>query len=364
MIGLHVQYESYFLGLQGALNYLNGQVGHFAEVFAPQFDPLENDKILLDVVNLLFAVVSAGTFNSWLKNIPYFKGQNGNTLGVIKDTTNAEVAATINLVKDTTDALDKLKVQNTLADFLSTTVQSWSATLQKMSTHVFEEDSVLGYFSFVNAKSWTPNAAPYAFDITQTVMQTLYAYMIPVGWKLSTQAEVGAFIATADGLTKNGPGCGDYALPTDRVGTQIAVWDDNVLANNFVCLDGVPYWILNIGRTNTPVNQCGSNPLSPGVCPNNFPGVHGAPGIDKLDGQDYNGLTRDMLVRSAVSSWQKNGNKNGWPSADASTPDGMQDVIDNGIFAQGVVNIPVCSMTEAIGNGFPDFNGDNWPCNS
>lgn len=104
MVGLHVQFQNFYQGLKNALNFMNGEVGHFAEVFAPQFDPMKNDKILIDVMQLLFAVVSAGAFNSWFKNLQYFSGKNANTLGVSKDTTNAAVAASLNILKDSMSA--------------------------------------------------------------------------------------------------------------------------------------------------------------------------------------------------------------------------------------------------------------------
>lgn len=86
-------------------------------------------------------------------------------------------------------------MQNTLADFLSTTVQGWMENLQGMSKNVLEDDAVLGYYSFVGGKTWDPNAKVTSLDVTQSVRQTLYAYMIPIGWKLATEEEIGAFIA-------------------------------------------------------------------------------------------------------------------------------------------------------------------------
>ncbi|KAF2098318.1 hypothetical protein NA57DRAFT_57479 [Rhizodiscina lignyota] len=364
MVGLHIQFENYFKGLQNALNFMNGEIGTFSDVFAPQFDPLSDDKILIDVLNLCFAVVSAGAFNSWFKNLQYFKGQNANTLGVAKDTTNAAVAQSLNILKDSSDALDKLKVQNTMSSFLSQTVQQWMNSTETMTKHIFEEDAVLGYYSFVNGKSWDPNSQVSALDVTQSVEQTLYAYMAPIGWKLATSEEIGAFIATADELNKNGDGCGDYDKPTDNGGTVTANWDDDIMSKTLVCLDGTAYWLVNLQRSQKPRDQCSSTPaISPGVCSFVPPEVKMLPGVDQMDGQKWGGLTKEILVASAVKSWQNNGNKNGWASTDASTENGMRDVIDNGINAQGVVNIPVCSFPEAINNGYPDENTPNWPCN-
>jgi hypothetical protein len=109
MISLHIQFENFYAGLKNALNLMNGEVGIFASTFAPQYDPMKDNKILSDVMNLLFAVVSAGAFNSWFKSLPAFRGadgaaRNGNSLGVAKDTTNAAVGQSLTIYKDSLTA--------------------------------------------------------------------------------------------------------------------------------------------------------------------------------------------------------------------------------------------------------------------
>jgi hypothetical protein len=41
-----------------------GDIGSFTSVFSPQIDQVKSDKIISDILNLCFAVVSAGAFNS------------------------------------------------------------------------------------------------------------------------------------------------------------------------------------------------------------------------------------------------------------------------------------------------------------
>jgi hypothetical protein len=90
--------------------------------------------------------------------------------------------------------MDKLKTQNTLTDFLSTTVQAWVDSTAAMGKHVFEEDPLLSYYAIVGGKSWDPNPKVSALDVTKQVQLALYAYTIPVAWKLDTDHEIGAFV--------------------------------------------------------------------------------------------------------------------------------------------------------------------------
>ena len=71
----------------------------------------------------------------------------------------------------------------------------------------------------------------------------------------------------------------------------------------------------------------------------------------------------------AVSSFNANGQKNGWPLIDASNDDQLNDIFNNGIRAVGVVQIPVCTADEAFNNwsriGRISGGGlsDHFPCN-
>jgi hypothetical protein len=76
-----------------------------------------------------------------------------------------------------------------------------------------------------------------------------------------------------------------------------------------------------------------------------------------IDGADMNGL------RSAVSSWNANGQKNGWAASDPTTQTGFADIMNNGLNAKGMVNIPVCSLAEAVNNVQTGSSTTNWPCN-
>lgn len=63
---------------------------------------MKQNKIMIDILMMGFGALSAGVFNSWMKNLPYFteteKGKN--RLGELKDITNNWVANGMNVIKD------------------------------------------------------------------------------------------------------------------------------------------------------------------------------------------------------------------------------------------------------------------------
>jgi hypothetical protein len=160
-------------------------------------------------------------------------------------------------------------------------------------------------------------------------------------------------------MEKTGDNCGDYKPkpPNDvHVTFDSAAMSDRTL---FCDEDGHAFWLVNLARTQDHHNQCqdfGAN------CPPAPPAVNALPGTDDLDGTQFGGITLAMMAASAVRSWKGNGMKNGWGELDPEAKDGVADIIDNGINAKGIVNIPVCSFAEASANGWPGVDGDFWPC--
>ncbi len=73
-------------------------------------------------------------------------------------------------------------------------------------------------------------------------------------------------------------------------------------------------------------------------------------------------------ITSAVESFKANGNKNGWGSIDMTNGDAVNAIVENGLRAPGVSQLPVCTPQEAFNNwanhgriGHSDPR--NYPCN-
>lgn len=140
---------------------------------------------------------------------------------------------------------------------------------------------------------------------------------------------------------------------------------DNAIEETKVCIDGKPYWLVAV---NEPRNgQCEA--MGFGTCPTPRPTLRVPPGLKDLDGKKWGGLTKEDLVRSALSAYKANGDKNGWAAMDVGSDAGIDDIVENGPLAKGVVNIPICSRNEAANNaGWSGPNGQqkdatHYPCN-
>ncbi|KAF2116294.1 hypothetical protein BDV96DRAFT_573731 [Lophiotrema nucula] len=350
MVSLHQHYEGMYEGMKNALNFMNGEIGTYTSNFATQLDQMKQNKVAIDVTMMLYAVVSAGAFNSWLKNVPYFKNQNGNKLGALKDTTNGFVMQGINTIKDSMSAVDDLKAQNTMSDFLSKTVQSWINSTAFATHQLFEDISVLGE-SIKNGQMLDPSANNNPMDLTELMQTALYGYITPMAWKLAVP-EVGAFIATAEGINGKAGDCNSYD-PKDTFKRDYYL-DGAALKATHFCDGNDAYWLVNLKRSSQKILGCTTTCVDPEI--------HALPGVETLDGNHWGGLKVEDLGLSAIRGWQRNGKKNGWEPVDVKTSDGVNEVVENGIHAIGVANLPVCSFKEAFKNGYQEIHTPNWPC--
>lgn len=72
-------------------------------------------------------------------------------------------------------------------------------------------------------------------------------------------------------------------------------------------------------------------------------------GLDSFDGERWGGLEALDLFSNAYNSWDANGRKNGWATADVTTREGVEQLVDGDITrAKGLVSIPICSFREAL----------------
>jgi hypothetical protein len=63
MVFLHIQMNNFYNGALNALNLMNGNIGTFSSTFAPQLDELKDSKVMLDIIQLAFSVVTSISFN-------------------------------------------------------------------------------------------------------------------------------------------------------------------------------------------------------------------------------------------------------------------------------------------------------------
>lgn len=153
---------------------------------------MKDDKRALDIMNMFLSLLSAPTFNSWLKRVPAFKN-NPNMAGTIKDTVNPLVNQGITYVKDSMVAVNVLKVQNTIDSFLTEVVKGAIDALAEINRKNFETPRSLRYL-IQDGTGWNPGESPNALDISDHVMRSLWAFMIPFAWAHSSVGNPIVFI--------------------------------------------------------------------------------------------------------------------------------------------------------------------------
>ncbi|KFY02144.1 hypothetical protein V490_00596 [Pseudogymnoascus sp. VKM F-3557] len=194
-------------------------------------------------------------------------------------------------------------------------------------------------------------------DIQDAVRRTFYSMAIPLAWKLSGH---NPFIIDS-GL--------DCAAPSPTPE------QDHVLPHNegfnVVCNNNKQYYIAGIppgeeaswtlpgsgGGSCSPVGP----PCSTNTYINNFESL---PGLSVLDGINYGKITTGEIVRGALATYVKFGNKNGSPAADMTKKNTVDDMYAGDITTPGYIRLPVCGVLEAWANWSSDDEpSDNYPCN-
>lgn len=192
MISVHNFYESFYKGLKNALTFMTGDIGSFSQVFAPQYDPMKDDKIALDILNMFFTLISAPTFNSWIKRVPFFK-QNPNLTGTIKDTTNGMTNQAITMTKDSMTAINVIKTQNDISSYLTSIVKTAIDNVARLNEQTFLNPDII-YNLMESGKVFDMESTPSALDITKMVEKSLWATMIPYAWMHSSVGDGLMFI--------------------------------------------------------------------------------------------------------------------------------------------------------------------------
>ena len=122
----------------------------------------------------------------------------------------------------------------------------------------------------------SPTVPPSSSSIQASIALAFYAYCIPIAWSLSANR---AFILDA------GCACGQFS--SSSVSTYLGT---TLASATSACYNGAQYYLVYPGGSAEACKlvdrglKCTLNPFSE------------PPGLDKLDGQRYGGVTLQMLV--------------------------------------------------------------------
>lgn len=336
---------NFYTAVQFAAGDMDRDVPALTDTFSPQ---AEKDwltiAVILDFVSLGYVSFSAPFWNSMIKKTTWFRNNDvGNTHGTLTELSKDWVTGGLTLAKDLTKAEATSLADREFVTAIQDMVSIWSRSTADLSEAIFGGDGawlqqLTNWFS--DGKLITVDVAEEEEgqsmeDLKNMVKKPVMAQLIPRAWRMSNR-NLGVFIL-------KGKSCDE---------TPLGVSDDMVKTNG-VCIDGEMFVLGSAEVTSSQCTLQGDTGIS---CLEDF---LDPPGADKLDGnvKNWAGITREDIVRAAVATWKWNDKKNNVGespiSADkmsellddinsVSTDDILDDVLENGVRAAGMVNMPVC----------------------
>jgi hypothetical protein len=252
-------------------------------------------------------------------------------------------------------------------------ITAWYDTIKDVNSELFSgsKESLPQLTNMIVGGKMMPGNLLDDEEIQQIIMKSTFGYLIPQAWRMSNN-EFHPFI-----LDSRSP-CSSSDNPFPEL------MSDNDAKSSSVCYNNLRYFIMSttgVSAVCVPRIGCTKNKLSK------------LPGISKLDGKAFGGVTMDDLVigyvlhhhlslnfpycrrrplklvfhadksQSAVASYEANNNQNGGAPANAANAATISSLYDVGIRTPGVIIIPVCGAEEARENwNRGSHSSPNFPC--
>ncbi|KAJ5579715.1 uncharacterized protein N7459_005700 [Penicillium hispanicum] len=317
--------------------------------FAPTSTYAGPSKLALDIISLVLSLFMAPVWNIWLKklDIP------SNRLGTIKDQVNPIMTNSITMIKDSENDVTSMVIasQTDLTNALGNMTHGWQLAMNNTPTQYFNGSHMAQaeLYNLIRDGAWiTPGQSPSELEYQEIAMTAFYTYLIPEAWR---DGENGPFIM--DG----GTDCVDGKV-LYRYDNKNPVWrwfQEKAASEYGYCYNNHVYYLVNAKSAYSSVHNCGSdNWCQPTV-------FYGLPGADQLDGKTWGSIKWENVVNGSLNGWSQNDQRNGWSTVNVDGSDGLDTILDQGITAPGVFNIPVCSAEEAWNNWALRRSPSNYP---
>ncbi|KAI9823906.1 MAG: hypothetical protein M1832_002224 [Thelocarpon impressellum] len=343
---LHNYHTSTYNSIKDAAAVVQGTIGNFAKGFSA-LDEVKSDvltKIYIDLIGMGFGIITAGFFNSVLKESKFFSTKgNENSLGILKDSTNSLVTGSLNIAKHTVPSVAAtLAAQNADAAMISVITQSWKSSLSKYLDTVFDgsDASVSLLWDTVKKGVWADNLFPKnAFTLERVMERTIYAFAIPRAWRANPRVHPVIVMQKGGRNSEN---------PDSRVENR----DAQPLLSNADADAARVMWENDYTFYVLDAHDC--QDMTPYGC--NRPKLVALQSASELKGSAWGGVTLDDMVVSSYQGWQLNGGKNGYVVPETSKhidgKGGQGDFIfQNDVRTPGIISIPMCDV-ETVGRNW------------
>ncbi|OIW33289.1 hypothetical protein CONLIGDRAFT_711208 [Coniochaeta ligniaria NRRL 30616] len=330
-----------------------------------------NLALQLDIVGLLFSLVAAPFWNSWLKNSMGTSYRNWeNTAGTLKDALDGIVSNGLDYIKDSLESLDGVSKALAFQALITSMGEGMIKTLNSNAALLFDGKNTSTLNGLLTGGSAAANSLHISpAEMTNNFYKAMVVITMPVAWAANALPTAVVVWFTGKGM---GNGNSDITTCNGAEAAASGLLDSLVLGNDvparFVCdtATDTPYWLGYIGRNCDwlPPSKVGNT----WDCGPDASLVQGPTGIGNVDGTKFGGLTMEDLLISSLKAFRNNGNKNGWSAVDPKNQAVVADVADSGVQAAGVFSAPFCSYVEAMTNfkntvAYNEPRSANWPCN-
>ncbi|KAI1352858.1 hypothetical protein F5Y01DRAFT_324113 [Xylaria sp. FL0043] len=357
LVVIHEIYYNFYTALDEATT--SALTPSFSD-YENHFTPLPNDdntelQILLDFIGIIGAVAGASYFNGFLKSLPSAFGKIGGDN--VKDGALALIAGSISIAKDLTAAGGKSDYWNVekeaaFAAYMGQVINAWEAVTEETIMTLFDGsdksiDTLGGLIA--GGRFIAGSAQGHASQIMKpsdksdtalklAITSAFWSYIIPIGWTLSGTH---GFVLDSgfDCNTKGNP-LNQYLLDDVESNTRYCNPTNNKLY----------YLVAARGDSEICVNE---------GCTNSY--FQKPPGLEKLDGTAYGGLTLETLIAGSIRTYEANGNKNGAQAPDIGNTATVNELYMHNITTPGYIRLPICSAQLAFYNWDGVLGSDDDP---
>ncbi|KAF2429677.1 glycoside hydrolase [Tothia fuscella] len=334
--------------------------------FAPPEKKDVSLKIILDILNVGVAFSSAFAWNRVLRDIPYYQKtkdnpNKANDQGWHKDTANAAVTGGIAIAKDMIMEESMMKTRAKLESLADTMTDKLKENVEKQYELLISgrSEGIEALDKQFRHGFWTDNHLKNVtlHETQQMFSKILVGQLLVPTWGLSSKVWPVIIMEDKENSLENPMasdsqpkkrGLEQYGNVTVSNTGTITAGDAAVLIVSSVIKDGdaaairvhhdrKTLWLLDghvcpdtnvLSGSRTPQQFCGNSPLWK------------LPGADKLDGNEYHGITIEDIIISSYEGFKANGNKNGYGPELQSLVETYQD---NLLRAPGFFHgIPIC----------------------
>ncbi|GAB1317946.1 hypothetical protein MFIFM68171_08156 [Madurella fahalii] len=377
LIDIHQIYSAYFEATLHAADQIYNRFRYFQHDFAPLLEPesAAASRLLANLVGLGAVMTAVPILNPYLEEKAFFVANQESP----KDATYGFLSAFISTLRELdTDSGQPLKVhewsEEKYDDFESYVAQfrwSWPNATELAVRKLFDgsDESIQTLTTMISKGkmmegSYGGHERPtdrgfFSATMRSSALKTFYTLAIPATW---TQPAVGAFVMDS------GVSCDDGNPLAPELNAETGRFLSADTANaTWACYNNKLYYLVHTGgEAQGCQSQCGDVGCIPQPhCKNNRFSM--PPGIDELGTAEYGYITVRDLIMGSVRTYERNGKRNGGPTAQISDKDTVYSLIDQDITAPGIVNIPICGPAEAFSNWnnpvYSTTRYSTFPCN-